>query len=217
MAAIIYCESTAALGWFLERSHLSVVHPGKAASVFPRELISCIQYVGESIGMAVASPWVLQTCLERFSGAWAEQLGPDEPIIFRGARPVWRESHLDTGGEGPLVETLSRLMVRARADERKQRLRQEFVKRLKTLADNARDGSGRQAPGLPAPPARLNPYDVLGVRPDASRQDVRTAWKTRALEYHPDRVANLGKKLKEVAEEETRTINAAYEMIRRSR
>jgi DnaJ like chaperone protein len=67
------------------------------------------------------------------------------------------------------------------------------------------------------PPARLNPYDVLGVRPDASRQDVRTAWKTRALEYHPDRVANLGKKLKEVAEEETRSINAAYEMIRRSR
>ena len=70
---------------------------------------------------------------------------------------------------------------------------------------------------MPAPPARLNPYAVLGVRPDASRQDVRTAWKARALEYHPDRVANLGEKLKEVAEEETRTINAAYEMIRRSR
>ncbi|WP_224243185.1 J domain-containing protein [Hyalangium gracile] len=194
-----------------------MVHPGKAASVFPRELVSCIQYVGESIGMAVASPWALQTCLERLSGAWAEQLGPDEPVIFKGARAVWRESHPDSTGEGPLVDTLSRLMVRARADERKQRLRQEFVKRLKTLADNARGGSGRQAPGLPTSPARLNPYDVLGVGPDASSQDVRTAWKTRALEYHPDRVANLGKKLKEVAEEETRTINAAYEMIRRAR
>ena len=216
MAAIIYCESTAALGWFLERSSLCVVHPGKAASVFPRELISCIQYVGESIGMAVASPWVLHTCLERLGGALGEQLGPDEPVIFSGTRPVWRESLPNGRGEEPLLDTLSRLMV-VRADERKQRLRQEFIKRLRTLADTARSGGGRQAPAAPATSAKLNPYDVLGVTPNASRQDVRTAWKTRALEYHPDRVANLGKKLQAVAEEETRTINAAYEMIRRSR
>jgi hypothetical protein len=217
MAAIIFCDSTAALEWFLERSSLCVVHPGKAAAVFPRELVSCIQHLGESIGMAVASPWVLNTCLERLGGPWDAPLGPDEPVIFHGTRPVWRESHSPGQGDAPLLDTLSRLVAHARADERKQRLRQEFVKRLRALADKARTGSGKAAPSVPAPPARLNPYDVLGVRPDASRQDVRIAWKTRALEYHPDRVASLGKKLQEVAEEEMRTINAAYEMIRRSR
>ena len=33
------------------------------------------------------------------------------------------------------------------------------------------------------------------------------------MEYHPDRVAALGPKLREVAEQETKKINAAYEFF----
>ena len=33
------------------------------------------------------------------------------------------------------------------------------------------------------------------------------------MEYHPDRVAALGPKLREVAEHETKKINAAYEFF----
>jgi DnaJ-domain-containing protein 1 len=33
-------------------------------------------------------------------------------------------------------------------------------------------------------------------------------------EYHPDKVANLGSKLRELAEEEAKKINAAYEFFR---
>ena len=32
----------------------------------------------------------------------------------------------------------------------------------------------------------MNPYQVLGVRPGASRHDLRRAWRQRALETHPD-------------------------------
>jgi len=218
MAAIILCETTAALTWFLERSRLSVVYPGAATSAFPRELIARIQSAGESIGMAVASVWVLTSYLERLEGKSAVELGPDEPLIFNSARLLWRESHSAAGRGAPLVNVLSQWMIRGHAEEQRQRLRHEFIKRLRMLADDARNGRpGMEGGAPPAAPARLDPYQVLGVSPNASRQEIRNARKARALEYHPDRVANLGQKLKQVAEEETRMINAAYEMILRKR
>ena len=32
-----------------------------------------------------------------------------------------------------------------------------------------------------------NPYDVLGVSPSATREEVRLAYKRKAMLYHPDR------------------------------
>jgi hypothetical protein len=32
----------------------------------------------------------------------------------------------------------------------------------------------------------VNPYDVLGVRPGASADEVRAAWRRKALTTHPD-------------------------------
>jgi hypothetical protein len=54
-------------------------------------------------------------------------------------------------------------------------------------------------------------HEILGVQPNASVEEIKSAWKTRLKEYHPDHVAALGPKLKELAEEETKTLNAAYE------
>jgi hypothetical protein len=33
----------------------------------------------------------------------------------------------------------------------------------------------------------VKPHEVLGVRPDASADEVRAAWRDRALATHPDR------------------------------
>jgi hypothetical protein len=55
-------------------------------------------------------------------------------------------------------------------------------------------------------------HEVLGVEPTASLEEIKSAWKARLKEYHPDRVATLGPKLKALAEEESKTLNAAYEM-----
>lgn len=59
--------------------------------------------------------------------------------------------------------------------------------------------------------------DALGVGTDASIDEIKTAWKARMKEYHPDRVQTLGPKLRELAEAETKRLNEAYEAALRAR
>jgi hypothetical protein len=54
---------------------------------------------------------------------------------------------------------------------------------------------------------------VLGLHGRVTLTDIKRHYRERMLEYHPDRVASLGTKLKEVAEQETKKINAAYEFF----
>ncbi|TPQ29263.1 J domain-containing protein [Methylomonas sp. HW2-6] len=56
-------------------------------------------------------------------------------------------------------------------------------------------------------------FAILEVKPDAIPLDIRAAYKKKISEYHPDKVENLGAKIRQVAEEETRRINAAYAML----
>ena len=53
-------------------------------------------------------------------------------------------------------------------------------------------------------------HDVLGTAPDASMDVIKAAYRERLKEYHPDRVAHLGEKLRDVADEEAIAINQAY-------
>lgn len=57
-----------------------------------------------------------------------------------------------------------------------------------------------------------NPYEILGVSPSASDEEVKSAYRTLAKKYHPD--ANPGS---EYAAEKMREINAAYEKIQEMR
>jgi hypothetical protein len=51
---------------------------------------------------------------------------------------------------------------------------------------------------------------VLDVSADASMEEIRAAYLMRISEYHPDKVAALGKEIREVAERKSKEINAAY-------
>ncbi len=57
-------------------------------------------------------------------------------------------------------------------------------------------------------------YAILGVAPSASPDEVRAAYRKKIREYHPDRVVGLGEKLREMANEESQTINNAYSMLK---
>jgi tetratricopeptide (TPR) repeat protein len=56
-------------------------------------------------------------------------------------------------------------------------------------------------------------FTILGISPGAGPEDVTHAYRKRAKEYHPDRVAHLGVKLQEVARREFERIQLAYESL----
>jgi DnaJ like chaperone protein len=60
-------------------------------------------------------------------------------------------------------------------------------------------------------------YRILGVSPKASNDQVRSAFRKLAAQYHPDTVANLGEEFTEIAEEKFKLINEAYGEIRSQR
>jgi DnaJ-domain-containing protein 1 len=60
-------------------------------------------------------------------------------------------------------------------------------------------------------------FKVLGIKDGVSIEEIKSAYKQRLMEYHPDRVANLGDELKILAERKTKEINFAYGIIRKVR
>ena len=60
-----------------------------------------------------------------------------------------------------------------------------------------------------------DPYSVLGVKPDASDEEIKRAYRELARKYHPDNYQN--NPLADLAEEKMKEINEAYDTITRMR
>ena len=60
-----------------------------------------------------------------------------------------------------------------------------------------------------------DPYEVLGVSPDAGDDEIKRAYRDLARKYHPDNYQN--NPLADLAEEKMKEINEAYDTITRSR
>lgn len=56
-----------------------------------------------------------------------------------------------------------------------------------------------------------NPYEVLGVNPNASEEEIKAAYKKLARKYHPDNYSD--NPLSDLAEEKMKEINEAYDAI----
>ena len=60
-----------------------------------------------------------------------------------------------------------------------------------------------------------DPYSILGVKPEASDDEVKRAYRELARKYHPDNYQN--NPLADLAEEKMKEINEAYDTITRMR
>jgi DnaJ like chaperone protein len=54
----------------------------------------------------------------------------------------------------------------------------------------------------------------LGVARDASQEDIRSAYRRLAGQYHPDKVLHLGKEFRDLAEIRFKEIQAAYDALK---
>ena len=62
----------------------------------------------------------------------------------------------------------------------------------------------------------MNPYDVLGVSPNASDDEIKKAYRNLVKKYHPDRYAG-DPKAQEAAGEKLKQVNEAYNIIEKQR
>jgi DnaJ like chaperone protein len=80
------------------------------------------------------------------------------------------------------------------------------------------DGTGHTAEGkkhgesgnLDATWIRAHWFEVLGVTPGATVGEIKSAYRMRVRQYHPDRTEGLGPELRSLALRKTQELNVAY-------
>lgn len=58
-----------------------------------------------------------------------------------------------------------------------------------------------------------NPYEILGVEPEADPETIKKAYHRMAAKYHPDKVSHLGEEFQQLAKEKFQDIQWAYEVL----
>ena len=75
-----------------------------------------------------------------------------------------------------------------------------------------------EATGGKQNPALSEAYEILGLQPTASDEEIERAYRRLISDYHPDKVAGSAEEIKALAEQRSRAINQAYErLLKRSR
>ena len=76
----------------------------------------------------------------------------------------------------------------------------------------------QQRLATPAPvavdPIPTDPYELLGIAPDATPEAITRGYREQLKRYHPDRVVGLGDDLQRIAHERTIAIQRAYATLR---
>jgi len=96
--------------------------------------------------------------------------------------------------------------ARARREEERRRAGQEEREREWRRQQWENEDNGKK---------ELDFGRVLGLKGNVKKEEIKQRYRELCVQYHPDKVATLGPRLQEVAEEEMKKINEAYEFFRR--
>ncbi len=97
-------------------------------------------------------------------------------------------------------------------------LHEADVARLEALLRSATHGSSAHG-GAPAQDRLADAYAALGVTPQTSAADIKRAYRKLISQNHPDKLASRGlpESMRAVAEERSRELNTAYDLIKSAR
>ncbi len=63
----------------------------------------------------------------------------------------------------------------------------------------------------------IDPYQILGISSSSTEDEIRTAFKEQTKKNHPDLVTHMAPDFQKLAEEKLKTINWAYQEIRKTK
>ena len=61
----------------------------------------------------------------------------------------------------------------------------------------------------------FDPYQILSIPTSSSQETIRSAYRSRMTEYHPDKVAHLGEELQKLAHRKVLEIQKAYQQLKK--
>ncbi|MCB5945105.1 TerB family tellurite resistance protein [Acidocella sp. KAb 2-4] len=120
---------------------------------------------------------------------------------------------------GILEQVLAGLYQVARADDAVNGAEAAFLARVGQAFRLDEAAIRRAAGGAAAAQPTEDAYAVLGLRRNASAEEIRARWKQLVREHHPDVLASQGASASRIklASEKVARINAAYDAIKRER
>jgi DnaJ like chaperone protein len=138
-----------------------------------------------------------------------------------------------TRGRGPLVQLFLQLQCMAVAADgeihpaehamlvriaRRLGLGEQDVAQLEALLRATMSGGSAQG-GVPTKDRLADAYAALGVTADSSGAEIKRAYRKLMSQNHPDKLAARGlpESMRPVAEERSREINSAYDLIKEAR
>ena len=168
-----------------------------------------------SKGQLFASPEKQITPME-FLFSWAEPLAPEDFLKI----VQWHELHGDR----------RRAFFARDGDRRYARptlggLLQRLFGRGRRRADDAPRPVGAETAGETPPPSSPqrtaapipHPYRILGVTPEASDEEIRSAFRTLARRWHPDKLGDDDPEILKLASRRLEELLKAYDSLRTRR
>jgi len=121
---------------------------------------------------------------------------------------AYADGRMDAAEEALLLHICERLNI------------SEFTfRRLEQMIRAERHGAGRRQAAAPQGLSLADAYAILDVKPGASDQEVKKAYRRLMSQHHPDKLVAKGlpEEMMKLAVQKTKEIRKAYELIKESR
>lgn len=193
----------------------------KADGVVTRDEINAVEQIFRMLNL---SGELRESAKAAFNQGKQPQFDLDAAVdrfaeISRGRRPIvslfLQLQVMAAAADGRIDPAEHAMLVRI---AERLRLDEADVAQLEALL---RTATGRPSgPGAAPRKDRLaDAYTALGISPEASPAEIKRAYRKLMSQNHPDKLASRGlpESMRPVAEERSREINAAYDLIKEAR